>query len=65
MPNFSLQQQPQYPIVTIDTDLPICEEQVENILEHKTGVTLCVRSSQGHPKRGGYFFAFPKTKPNL
>ena len=60
MPSFTLQQQPQYPLVTIDTDLPICEEQVLNILESRTGATLCVRSSQGHPKRGGYFFCISK-----
>ena len=42
MPNFSLQQQPQYPLITIDTDLPICEEQVLSILEYRTGATLCV-----------------------
>lgn len=62
MPNFSLQQQPQYPLITIDTDLPICEEQVLSILEYRTGATLCVRSSQGHPKRGGYFFCISKNE---
>lgn len=62
MPNFSLQQQPQYPLVTIDTDLPVSEEQVLNSLKGRTGATLCIRSSQGHPKRGGYFFCISKNE---
>lgn len=45
------------PVVRIDTDTPIAVNQVANIFKkHINGVTLCIRSAEGHANRGGYFF---------
>lgn len=46
---------PQYPIVKIDTDTPLTSKQLHSLLS-APGVTLLVRSSTGHPGRGGYYF---------
>ena len=43
-----LANQPRYGIVTINTDVPISEEEVYEI----------IRSFNGHPHRGGHFFCF-------
>ncbi len=56
MPNFDLINQPKYRVMTIDTDNPISQEQLMDILNRHNGVTLCVRSRLGHPNRGGHFF---------
>lgn len=56
MPNFSLKQQPQYPIKVIDTDSPISLEQLNNAFDGLDAITLIVRSEHGHPNRGGHFF---------
>ncbi len=60
MPNFDLSNQPQYPIVTIDSDNTIQDDQIENLFISTNGITLCVRSASGHPDRGGYFFCIKK-----
>ena len=60
MPNFDLLQQPQYPIITIDSDSILTANQVSNLFSDSSSVTLCVRSSSGHPNRGGYFFCIKK-----
>lgn len=47
------------PLVTIDVNEPLSVEQVVNILKSRpNGVSICVRSKEGHPNRGGYFFHF-------
>ena len=56
MPSFDLLFQPKYNVITIDTDEPVSQAQLMEILNHQNGVTLCVRSGHGHPKRGGHFF---------
>ncbi len=56
MPNFNLINQPKYSLMTIDTDKPIKQEKLIDILNRQNGVTLCVRSHSGHPNRGGHFF---------
>lgn len=56
MPNFDLKQQPQYPIKVIDTNSPITLEQLNNAFDGLDAITLCVRSENGHPNRGGHFF---------
>lgn len=60
MPNFTLSQQPHFPIVTIETDTLITAAQLNATFRDQEGVTLCVRSSIGHPRRGGYFFCVLK-----
>lgn len=64
MPNFDLSNQPQYPLVTIDTDDAIENNQISSLFNNQNGVTLCVRSATGHPNRGGYFFCISKTNNN-
>lgn len=61
MPNFDLSQQPQYPIVTKDTDVALTNVQVNSLFSTNDSITLCVRSGSGHPNRGGYFFCINKT----
>lgn len=56
-PKYSLSQQPRFPVVTIDTDGPISEEQIAGLLARGPGATVCVRSARGHANRGGYFFS--------
>ena len=53
-----LANQPRYGIVTINTDVPISEEELYEIIRQQNGVTLCIRSLNGHPHRGGHFFCF-------
>lgn len=60
MPNFDLSQQPQYPIITKDTDIALTNEQVLSLFTNSDNITLCVRSSSGHPNRGGYYFCIHK-----
>lgn len=55
MPNFDLKQQPQHPIKVIDTNSPISLEQLNNAFDGLDAITLCVRSENGHPNRGGAF----------
>lgn len=65
MPNFDLNQQPQYPIVTIDTDIALTKDQILSLFTNRDSIMLCVRSSAGHPDRGGYYFCIHKTTNNL
>lgn len=62
MPNFELKNQPKYPLLTIETNEPISESKIEELLNDRQGATLCVRSNGGHEKRGGYFFCIEKTE---
>ncbi len=64
MPNFELNQQPQYPIVTKDTDMALTNDQVMSLFSARDRITLCVRSSSGHPNRGGYYFCIHKISNN-
>ncbi len=65
MPNFNLNQQPWYPIVTKDTDIALTNEQVISLFSDRNSITLCVRSSSGHPNRGGYYFCIHKISNHL
>ena len=65
MPNFNLNQQPRYPIVTKDTDIALTNEQVISLFSDRNSITLCVRSSSGHPNRGGYYFCIHKISNHL
>jgi hypothetical protein len=52
-----------YPLVIIDTDESIKIERIKAVLKNTSeGVSICVRSLNGHPKRGGYFFHIQKIK---
>lgn len=64
MPNFNLSQQPQYPIVTKDTDIALTNDQIQSLFCNEDSITLCVRSSSGHPNRGGYYFCIHKNNDN-
>lgn len=46
---------PKFPIETIDTNEPICINDLTSRLVNN-GTTLLVRSENGHPNRGGYYF---------
>lgn len=59
MPNFNLSQQPQYPIVTKDTDIALTNDQIQSLFCNEDSITLCVRSSSGHPNRGVKCSQFP------
>ena len=60
MTSFDLSNQPKYPIVTIDFDNVLQKNQIINLFNSLSEVTLCVRSSSGHQNRGGYFFCIKK-----
>lgn len=62
MPNFDLAKQPRYPVKTIDTDKPLTEKQLLDLLEQTPGITLCIRTLSGHANRGGHFFCIQKSK---
>ena len=62
MPSFSLKRQPRYPIRIIDTNSPILLEQLNHAFDGLDAVTLCVRSENGHPNRGGHFFCIRKDR---
>lgn len=59
MPNFNLSQQPQYPIVTKDTDIALTNDQIQSLFCNKDSITLCVRSSSGHPNTALKCSQFP------
>lgn len=61
MPNFELKKQPQYDLKSIETDSEIHQSQILEALGKKQGVTLCIRSKEGHKNRGGYFFSIEKS----
>lgn len=60
MSNFDLKQQPHYELKTIDTDEEITYTDIQPLVDMDSGVTLCVRSKNGHINRGGYFFCVIK-----
>lgn len=48
--------QPPFGLRVIDTDEALTQEDIMQCLEASGSVSLCIRSAQGHPRRGGYFF---------
>lgn len=64
MSKFSLKHQPQYPIVTQDTDEALTNDQVMSLFTDKDDIMLCVRSGSGALNRGGYYFCIHKTGNN-
>ncbi len=56
MPRFDLEKQPRFPLVKFDTNDPLTENQLISLLNQNPGITLCVRSCDGHDNRGGHFF---------
>jgi hypothetical protein len=52
------------PLVKIDVNEPLSVDEVTKILKSRDeGISICVRSQEGHPDRGGYFFhILPKDK---
>lgn len=56
MPNFDLSHQPRFELIPYDTDTPITEGILSQLLNGHTGITLCIRSASGPENRGGYFF---------
>lgn len=55
MPRHTIGSAP-FTVRLIDTDSPIDQELLTSALGHSAGVSLCIRSVEGHPDRGGYFF---------
>jgi len=51
---------PPYTIQTLDSDRPIVLEDITPFLNNEAGVSFCIRSVNGHEKRGGYFFHIKK-----
>jgi hypothetical protein len=57
MPKKQLGKLPFPPLITLDTSNPIQADALADLLrKRQQGVSICVRSAEGHPKRGGYFF---------
>lgn len=45
------------PLVKLDTNDPIASETLAELLNQRVGgLSICVRSAEGHINRGGYFF---------
>ena len=54
-----------YKLVKLDCDEIIDWDHINNLNENlENGVSLCLRSEDGHPQRGGYFFHFIKDSTN-
>lgn len=51
----TLLKDPLFPIKTVDTDIPLTEAKLNGLLK-EPGITLLIRSSEGDPRRGGYYF---------
>lgn len=57
MPKKKFEGTPFPTVVRIDTDTPILIDRVSDVLRnHPNGASICIRSANGHPNRGGYFF---------
>ena len=49
------------PLVTVDSNSPVSPSLISEISDKRqSGVSICVRSEDGHAKRGGYFFHFKR-----
>ncbi len=68
MPRNPLAGLPFPPLTLLDQDVPIEPRQIHDLLRDRgpgNGVTVLVRSENGHPNQGGYFFHFKKSaEPN-
>lgn len=66
MPKKKFENIPFHTVVRLDTNTPVSINQVKDILRnYPDGVSLCVRSAEGHPDRGGYFFHLLLTSNDL
>lgn len=45
-----------FPVRTVESDDPLTLPQLRAALGAGKRVTLCLRSAEGHPERGGYYF---------
>ena len=48
--------QPPFELCVIDSDEPLTQRDIIRSLDPSGSVSLCIRSGQGHERRGGYFF---------
>lgn len=55
---------PPYKLDTLDIDRPITPDDLSQLLNVASGVSICIRSVNGHPRRGGYFFHIKKADDN-
>lgn len=64
MPKNPLGSLPFPPLKVLDQDVPVKEDQVQAFIRERgetNGVSMLLRSENGHPNRGGYFFHFVKS----
>lgn len=64
MPKNTLGELPFPPLHVLDHDGPIQAVQIQKILaerENAAEISLLLRSEDGHPKRGGYYFHFKRS----
>ncbi|MFS9228994.1 hypothetical protein [Streptococcus mitis] len=57
---FELNNQPQSPYITIQTEKEVSREQFLELLGTKTDINLAIRFINGPQTRGGYLFSFTK-----
>ncbi len=66
MPKKELGGLPFPPLIKLDTNDPIEQNTLAEILQQRLeGVSICVRSAEGHANRGGYFFHIRPKDPTL
>lgn len=53
-----------YAVRTLDVDRSVTVDDITPLLTGNTGVSLCVRSANGHAQRGGYFFHIKRNGAN-
>jgi hypothetical protein len=63
MAGFALSRQPA-PIVVLDIDGCIDAKTLEEALDGRDDVSLCIRSTEGPEARGGYYFSLRKEAPD-
>ncbi len=57
MPKNELDGLPFPPLVKVESSEPIKSDVLAEIIDQRpSGVSICVRSTEGHEERGGYFF---------
>lgn len=57
MPRNEIGDLPYPPLEIVDTATPVTADQITDLFQkHPDGTSFCVRSADGHPIRGGYFF---------
>lgn len=66
MPKKKLGRIPFPPLIKLDTNDPIKPETIIEILSSRLqGASICVRSTEGHSDRGGYFFHICPKNPAI